>query len=283
MRVVIASGKGGTGKTTIATNLAVVAGDGAAYADLDVLVRNGHLFLDPTIDARMVVHVPKPRVDEQSCTHCGRCRAVCRFNALVVFPSEVEVYDGLCHSCGACSLACPESAIRGVPQRIGEIAIGRRGPLRFLAGRLDVAVVSSPPLIRAVKGRIPALDVVFADAPPGTACPAVEAVRGADLCLLVTEPTPFGLHDLSLAVDMLRALGVPFGVVINRDGIGDDGVERFCADEGVEIMATFRNDRRVAEAYARGDMIVDALPDLRRDFELLLERVLVASAAGGAL
>ena len=293
MRIVIASGKGGTGKTTVATSLALVAGPGATYVDADVEEPDGRLFLAPADEAREIVSLPRPVVDEGRCTSCGACREVCRFKAVVVLPSTVMVFDELCHACGGCTLACPEGAIREEPRRIGELSRGRaateRGPVGFLEGRLDVGVASSPPLIRAVKRTLPDEGEVFIDAPPGTACPAIEAMIGADLCLLVTEPTPFGLHDLRLAVDAAEAIGLPARVVINRDGIGDDRVEAYCRARGLPILARLPDDRRVAEAYARGERIVDAVPGARARFEALLAAVREAArddragvaAAGG--
>jgi MinD superfamily P-loop ATPase len=276
MNVAVASGKGGTGKTTVATNLAWVAaasGRAVAYLDCDVEEPNGHLYLRPEWQGSRPVTRPVPHVDESCCTHCGRCGDICQFSAIVPLDGTVLVFAELCHGCGGCTLACPTGAVGEVPQEIGTLRSGQAGRVRFTSGLLNVGEAMSPPLIREVKAAAPRADLTLIDAPPGTSCPVIEAVRGADLVLLVTEPTPFGLHDLRLAVEMVRALGLPSGVVINRADAGETQTRQYCRGERLPILAEIPDDRRVAEAYARGELAGRALPSYRRMFERLLARL----------
>jgi len=262
MRIAIASGKGGTGKTTVAVNLACVLADSGQtvqYLDCDVEEPNGHIFLKPTITATDPVGIPVPVVDEQKCTGCRKCAEVCQYHAIAVLKKPL-VFAELCHGCGGCALVCPERAIREQDRTIGVVETGRAGNVAFVQGRLNVGEPMAPPLIRAVKKKAIADGVAIVDAPPGTSCPVVATVRDADYVLLVTEPTPFGLNDLRLAVEMIRQLGVPHGVVINRADSGDRRVHDFCAAESMPVLLELPDDRRVAEAYSRGDMAVRVLP-----------------------
>jgi MinD superfamily P-loop ATPase len=269
MIVAIASGKGGTGKTTVAVNLArSLAGD-VQLLDCDVEAPNDHLFLHPTIATSTNAGIPVPRIDPQLCSLCGECSELCQYNALAVLRGGVMVFDELCHGCGGCMLVCPEAAITEVLRPIGVVEEGWAGRIRMVQGRLNVGEAQSPPLIRAVKERANPGGTVLIDAPPGTSCPMIAAVRGADLAVLVTEPTPFGLNDLALAVECVRALDIPCGVIVNRAGSGDDRVHRYCAAEGIEILLEIPDDRRVAEASARGTCVVDAVPELRPLFAAL--------------
>jgi MinD superfamily P-loop ATPase len=283
-RIAVASGKGGTGKTTVATNLVVQAaqsGHRVVYGDCDVEEPNGHLFLRPQIQTSDPFVLEIPAVIEERCTGCGRCGEVCVYSAIVVINKKVLTFPELCHSCGGCWLACPEDAIEQGAREIGVLEAGNAlDGLDFVQGRLRIGEAMAPPLIRAVKQRAPANALQVFDAPPGTSCPVIQAVRDADYVVLVTEPTPFGLNDLRLAVEMLRELGKPFGVVINRSDVGDDGVSRYCAEEEIEILVEIPDDRKVAEAYARGEIAVHALPKYRELFQGLLERVL--NRAGGS-
>ncbi|NLO32909.1 MAG: P-loop NTPase [Candidatus Hydrogenedentes bacterium] len=273
MNIVIASGKGGTGKTTVAVNLASVLETSTAYLDCDVEEPNGHLFLKAKLHHSKPAPIRVPVVDEALCTGCGECVEACRFNALACVGKTVLVFNTLCHGCGGCTLACPENAITEVPHPIGVVETGTAGTIQFIQGRLNVGAIMSPPLIRAVKAEAPDVDVVLYDAPPGTSCPVITTLRGADVVVLVTEPTPFGLHDLKLAVETVRQMKLPFGVVINRADIGDDRVIRYCEENEIPVLAEIPNNREVAEAYSRGVIAVDAIPSLRRIFTDLFQSI----------
>jgi MinD superfamily P-loop ATPase len=266
LRIAVASGKGGTGKTTIATNLAVVLaenGEYTAYVDCDVEEPNGHLFLRPVIRATREVSIPVPEVDEARCTLCGACGEACRYSAILALPGKVLTFPKLCHGCGGCTLACPADAIREAPRRTGVVEEGAAGRVAFLQGKLDVGEAMAPPVIRAVLEAAPADGTVVIDAPPGTSCPVIAAVEAADVALLVTEPTPFGLNDLALAVEMVRELCVPFGVIVNRAGTGDRAVYEYCAAQEIPILLEVPNDRGMAQACSRGELCVVVRPELR--------------------
>lgn len=267
MRIVFASGKGGTGKTILATNLASVLADqdyAVTYLDCDVEAPNGHIFLKPLIASREAVTIPVPEVDEVRCTRCGRCGDFCPSHAIVCLGNAVLTFPELCHGCGGCALVCPEKAIREIPRAIGEVARGASGSIQFVEGRLQIGQPMSPPIIRAVKRHMPRTGIAILDAPPGTACPMMETVRGADVVLLVTEPTVFGLHDLTLAVEAIRKVGVPFAVALNRVGSGGDGVQRYCAHANIPVLLQVPEDRRIAEIYSRGDLVARHFPGFDR-------------------
>lgn len=282
IRIAVASGKGGTGKTTVATNLAVAlaeAGRRVAYVDCDVEEPNGHIFLKPTLKGVQEVSIPVPEVDEARCTLCGACGKACRYSAILALPKLVLTFPNLCHGCGGCLLACPEGAIREVPRAVGVVEQGRAGPLQFLHGKLKVGEAMAPPVIRAVLTAAPRDCTVVVDAPPGTSCPVIESVKRADVVLLVTEPTPFGLNDLRLAVEMVRELGVPFGVAVNRAGTGDRAVYDYCARERIPVLLEIPDDREIARAYSRGELALSALPGARPRL-LMLHEQLEGLAAG---
>lgn len=265
MKIAIASGKGGTGKTTVATNLALTLaeeGRKVTYFDCDVEEPNGHIFLQPKIERKDSVGIPVPQVDMEKCIGCGLCGQICQYSAIVVINKKVLTFPELCNGCGGCSLVCPVEAISEVPRQIGVVEEGRADGIRFFQGILRVGEVRSTPLIRQVKRSLSSCDgIKIVDAPPGTSCPVIEAVKGVDFVLLVTEPTPFGLNDLKLAVGMVRELKIPLGVVINRADVGDDEVKVYCQAEGIELLLEIPDDRRVAEAYSRGELAINALPE----------------------
>jgi len=272
----VASGKGGTGKTTIAVNLAVVAaaaGKPVRLVDCDVEEPNCHIFLKPRLSRTETVTVPVPVVDAAKCTGCGKCGEVCRFSAIVCIKKKVLTFPELCHACGGCILACPEGALSEGKRELGVLEIGEAKGVQFGGGRLRVGEAISPPLISAVKSGIAADGLTIIDAPPGTSCPVIEAVRGSGFVVLVTEPTPFGLNDLKLAVELMRVMKLPHGVVINRADIGDERVRDYCAAEGVAVLAAIPDDRAIAEAYSRGDLIVEAIPRYKAEFESLLAKL----------
>ncbi len=273
MRIAIASGKGGTGKTTVSTNLALVAarnGRDVTYVDCDVEEPNGHLFLKPELTSSAPVGRLQPAVDMERCMHCGVCCEICQYSAIVCIGEKVLLHPELCHSCGGCALVCRPDAIREEFRVAGRIEAGQSGPVRFIQGVLNVGEAMSAPVIRQVKAAAPSVELVIFDSPPGTSCPVIESVEGADFVLLVTEPTPFGLNDLKLAVEMVRALKLPHGVCINRAGLGNQETEEYCRREEIQILAKIPDDRRVAEAYSRGVLACEAIPEIRDRIERLL-------------
>jgi MinD superfamily P-loop ATPase len=281
MILAVASGKGGTGKTTVSVNLARALGSEVALLDCDVEEPNAHLFLAGDLRSKENVTIPIPQVDESLCDGCGECSRFCEYHAIVSFGTPPLLFPEMCHGCGGCAKVCPQKAICEVEKRIGIIETVRAGNITLIQGRLDVGVATAPPLIHAVKARLQNGMPAILDAPPGTSCPVVATLRGSDLVLLVTEPTPFGLYDLRLAVDMVRAIGIPIGVVVNRVGIGDERVHAFCKEENVPVLLEIPDDRRIAEAYSRGRLIVEALPEYRGLFESLLETTIHRKNAMG--
>jgi len=283
----VASGKGGTGKTTVATNLAVCLPGDVQLLDCDVEEPNAHLFLKPDLGPAETVTTPVPEVDEERCTFCGRCAELCQFKAITVLAGKaVLTFPELCHSCGGCRRACPEEAIQYGTRVLGVLERGGRDGLEFAHGRLRVGEAMAPPLIRRVRASARPGAVTIIDAPPGTSCPVIAAMKGADFVLLVTEPTPFGLHDLTLAVGAVRVLGIPCGLVINRADMGDGRVRDYAVREDLPVLLEIPFDRRIAEAYSRGEMLVEVLPAWKerfRDLYRALERAAQAHAAGKAV
>ncbi len=277
MKVAVASGKGGTGKTTIATNLVRYMAemtDKALYVDCDVEEPNGHLFLKPEIRRERDVSVLVPEIDGNLCTGCGECKKICAYNAITIILDKALVFPELCHSCGGCQLVCPEEAIEEKPRRIGVIMEGDSGNIKFISGKLDVGEASATPLVREVKKAIPDfLDAVI-DAPPGTSCPVIETVRDTDYVLLVTEPTPFGLNDLRIAVETVRQLYLPFGVIINRADSGNSGVNDYCLDEEIPVLAEIPDDRKAAELYSQGKLLYRELPYFREQLEVIYSGII---------
>jgi MinD superfamily P-loop ATPase len=298
MIITVASGKGGTGKTTVAVSLALsitadhrtltddradpLSSCNPLFLDCDVEEPNAALFLRPIIKERREVGQMIPEVDLEKCTYCGRCAEVCQYHAMAVVGEKVLVFPELCHGCGSCTLNCPEQAIREVLHVTGTVERGWAGRVEFAQGTMNVGEPMAVPIIRQLKqwvippdastwlGGTPGDRPVILDASPGTACPVVESMRGAEFVLMVTEPTPFGLHDLRLAVEVARdELGLPVGVVINRDGVGDQGVDEYCATEDIPILMRIPLDRRIAEAYSDGETLVETLPEYRERFQNL--------------
>ena len=279
MIISIASGKGGTGKTTVALNLALSLPD-VQLIDCDVEEPNLHLFLSPRVHRTLSVTLPVPGVDETLCTYCGECAEVCRFNALAVVKNQILIFPELCHGCGGCSLLCPERAIRETPREIGVIQEGSHNGLAFVQGILNVGEPMATPIIREEKKLIDRKKTVILDCSPGTSCPVIEGVRGSDFCLLVTEDTPFGLNDLELAVDMVRALGIPLGVFINRADLGDGRVKSYCQKEGVPLLGELPHDRRIAEVYSRGEIVIEKIPEYRKLFLSLFQKIQKIGSGG---
>jgi MinD superfamily P-loop ATPase len=304
MRIVVASGKGGTGKTTIATSLALVAAEqeSVRFLDCDVEAPNAGLFLYPVLDSRKNVGILIPKVNETTCSYCGKCAEVCQFHAIAVIGKKTLVFPELCHGCGSCTLVCPEHAIS---EHLDVMGVLESGPtaheIEFFQGVMNVGEPMAVPIIRELKkwkntaglslraqsakqshedGRLlrrgehpPCNDIEIRDAPPGASCPVVETIRGADFVLLVTEPTPFGLHDLKQVAEIARELGLPAGVVINRDGIGDNAVEAYCVESGIPILMRIPMDRQVAEGIAQGHTLVEIKPELGPEFSEMLSQI----------
>ena len=266
MIISIASGKGGTGKTTVATNLAVSMGSDVQLLDCDVEEPNSHLFINPEFTATDAVFTPVPEIDPAKCSLCGKCAEICQFKAIVVVAETVLPFEELCHGCGGCMAVCPEKAISEKGRELGVIQKGQCNGLEFIHGKLRVGEAMSPPLIKKVLSLYDPTKLTIVDAPPGTSCPVIEAMKTADFVLLVTEPTPFGLHDLKLAVGAVRILDIPCGLVINRADMGDEAVKAYADKENLPILMEIPFDRRIAEAYSRGDMIVDVLPEWKKQF-----------------
>ncbi|MBW1702072.1 MAG: ATP-binding protein [Deltaproteobacteria bacterium] len=269
MIISIASGKGGTGKTTVATNLAVSLECDVQVLDCDVEEPNAHLFIRPTIEEVKTITTPVPEVDMDKCTLCGKCAEICQFKAIIVIGETVLPFHELCHSCGGCMEVCPEKAITETGRELGIIERGNKNGLEFVHGKLRIGEAMSPPLIKKVREYTRPGILTIIDAPPGTSCPVIASMTGADFVMLVTEPTPFGLYDLKLAVGAVKILGIPCGLVINRSDMGDDQVRVYAEQEDLPILMEIPFDRQIAEAYSRGDMVVDVMPEWKERFKTL--------------
>jgi MinD superfamily P-loop ATPase len=251
-----------------------VLGSAVRLLDCDVEEPNDHLFLKGSTTKEETATIPIPQVDESLCDGCGECGRFCEYHAIVSFGTAPLVFPEMCHGCGGCAKICPKKAIREIDKRIGVVETLQAGNITLIQGRLDVGVAMAPPLIREVKARLQNGLPAILDAPPGTSCPVIATLRGADFVVLVTEPTPFGLHDLKLAVDMVRELGIPFGVVVNRVGIGDDRVHVYCNEQHIPVLLEIPDDRRIAEVYSRGKLVVESLPGYRGLFMNLIEKTM---------
>ena len=273
MIISIASGKGGTGKTTVATNLALSLESDVQILDCDVEEPNCHLFIQPVIEEVKTITTPVPEVDEKKCTLCGKCAEICQFKAIIVIGETVLPFHELCHSCGGCVEVCPEKAITETGRELGVIERGHKNGLEFIHGRLRVGEAMSPPLIRKVREYTRPGTLTIIDAPPGTSCPVIASMKGADFVLLVTEPTPFGLYDLKLAVEAVKILGIPCGLVINRADMGDDRVKTYAEEEDIPVLMEIPFDRGIAEVYSRGEMVVEVMPEWKQKFTRLYYRI----------
>lgn len=277
MRVAIASGKGGTGKTLVATNLAAVA-KGSLLVDLDVEEPNCYLFYKAVTNTSTELCRPVPKIDMAKCTLCGNCAKVCEFHAIAVLPREVMVFEELCHSCGACSMFCPESAITECAHPVGEILEVTSEGQDLLYGRLRIGEAAPVPLIRGVKAMIPTDGLAIIDCPPGAACSMVESVRGSDIVVLVTEPTPFGLHDLKLALSAVKKMRLRHAVMINKQGLEGPDIKAFCCDKGIDVVGELPYGRSIAEAYSDGRLLVSQA-EYQSRFRSILDCIIEAAGA----
>jgi len=272
MIVSVASGKGGTGKTSVAVNMALSVGN-VQLLDCDVEEPNAHLLLHPEMTKKEAVYTLIPKVDRNLCNTCGECTKFCQFNAIFVAPEKILVFPDLCSSCGGCAIVCPRKAITWEKHKIGTLNFGATDGVTLVYGELDVSKPLAVPVIKAVKKQIKEAETVILDSPPGTSCPFVETVSGSDFCLLVTEPTPFGLYDLKIAVDVLRKIGIPFGVAINRAGIGDKKVYEYCNKECIRILFEIPYERRIAELYSKGVPFSLEMPEWADKFQMLYSEI----------
>jgi MinD superfamily P-loop ATPase len=272
MIVSIASGKGGTGKTTVAVNMALSLKD-IQILDCDVEEPNVHILLQPKINETKPVYISTPLVDEKKCDHCGKCSEFCEFNALFVTPEKVLFFPELCTGCGGCLLVCPKNAITEKNVEIGVVKKGVTEGMELVYGELNVGEPMAVPVIKDVKKQIKSDKTVIVDSPPGASCPVIESVHGSDYCLLVSEPTPFGLHDLKIMVQVLEGLNIPFGVIINCAGIGDKKIYDFCEEKDAPILLEIPFQRKIAELYSRGIPFVLEMPEWKKKFQLLIEDI----------
>jgi MinD superfamily P-loop ATPase len=274
MIVSIASGKGGTGKTSVAVNMALSVGN-VQLLDCDAEEPNAYLLLHPEMTKKEAVYTFIPKVDRTLCNTCGECTKFCQFNAIFVAAESILVFPDLCSSCGGCAMVCPRKAITWEKHKIGTLNFGATDGVAIVYGELEVGKPMAVPVIKAVKKQIKEGGNVILDSPPGTSCPFVETVSGSDFCILVTEPTPFGLHDLKIAVEVLRKVNIPFGVVVNRAGMGDKKVYEYCGKESIRILLEIPYERRIAELYSKGIPFSSEMPEWVDKFQMLYSKIKV--------
>ncbi len=280
MKIAIASGKGGTGKTTVAVNLALAL-ENVQLFDCDVEEPNCHLFLDIDLEKVEDVNIPTPVIDKSKCDLCGKCSEFCRFNAIAVLPKDVMVFPALCHGCGGCTIVCPNGAISEEDRSIGVIDRNKSDDdenrsgsgFEFYRGLLDIGEPMASPVIGALKKHIDAEKTAIIDSPPGTACPVIASVGNVDYCVLVTESTPFGFHDLLLAIDVVRTLDIPFGIIINRYDVGDNRVEEYCMSHNIPILMKIPHDMMIARLYSEGIPFVIRMPEWKDRFVQLFDTI----------
>jgi len=272
MIISVASGKGGTGKTSVAVNIALSI-DSVQLLDCDVEEPNAHLLLHPKINRTEPVYLPLPVVNEELCDYCGKCSDFCQYNAIFVGSKKVLIFPELCHSCGGCAIICPRKAISEKQRRVGTLKFGASDSLELIYGELEVGEPMAASVVREVKKQIKNGKTVILDSPPGTSCPVIETVQGSDFCILVTEPTPFGLHDLKITVQVLKNMGIPFGVVVNRAGIGDKKVYEYCESKSIPILLEIPYQRKIAELYSKGIPFSLEIPLWKEKFRALFEEV----------
>ncbi len=274
MQIAVASGKGGTGKTTVSTSLALSCDTAVQYLDCDVEEPNGHIFLNPKFDHSEVITAIIPELDEEKCTACGKCRDICNYNAIAQFGENVMIFPEMCHSCLGCFRVCEDDALISATRELGVLESGMAGDIEFVHGTVRIGEAMGVPLLKAVKKKADPEKITIIDAPPGTSCSFVESINGADYVILVTEPTPFGLHDLKLAVEVLQNFNIPGGIIINRSDLGDDKVQAFCKEQNLPVLMEIPFQRKIAEGYARGVNLIDTVPELRKDFNDVLSRLI---------
>jgi len=272
MIIAVASGKGGTGKTSVAVNMALSL-EKVQFLDCDVEEPNAHVLLKPQITRTEPVYLQVPVVNEKLCDHCGKCADFCQFNAIFVSPEKVLIFHELCHSCGGCAIVCPMKAISEEQHRVGTLKFGSAGDLELVYGELEVGEPMAVPVIREVKRQIKSSKTVILDSPPGTSCPVIETVKGSNFCILVTEPTPFGLHDLKITIEVLENMEIPFGVVVNRAGIGDKKVYEYCREENIRILLEIPYQRKIARLYSRGVPFSLKMPEWKAKFQALYNEI----------
>ncbi|NPA95608.1 MAG: (4Fe-4S)-binding protein [Thermodesulfobacteria bacterium] len=275
MKIAVASGKGGTGKTTVAVSIALSAKGPVSFVDCDVEEPNSHIFLKPKITGSREIHLTIPEIDQSRCDFCGKCRDICSFNAITIFGQTIMTFPDMCHSCGGCFLVCDKGAITEGSRSLGVIEWGDTGNIKFFHGKLRVGEAMSSPLIKETKKEAELWETPLSvfDAPPGTSCPVIKTVRDADYVILVAESTPFGLHDLQLAAATILKLGLPTGVIINKAGLGDDSVAKWCKEQGLPLLMEIPFSRKAAEAYATGQPLVTFMPELKPKFQEILEGI----------